>query len=727
MLTTYEQRLIVCYLANAVSCLHHRDPGAKDLVEWIASSGRRMAFGSRSKAAQAIGFGGKKRRSRARPTNLGRKRLDLDDLLASEDFKDLEDCVDGPTRKQWSRLGEALRNKCSAAKSVRNDQTAQRLRCLGRTAGLSRTDIAILEVMLRYQTQPIIESMIDGVFERAFFRGSPFNLSRSALSALLGVSANTILGRLRADAPLIRSGLVCIDSDDGDLTLVKRLHRLATIPGGPGLDVNRLLLGEASPSELEWSDFDHLDHNRDHVEQLLRGALDTGEPGVNVLLYGPPGTGKTEFCKVLAGQLGVTLHSVGESDEDGDEPTRNERLQELRLAQRLIARGHGSLLLFDEMEDLLSDPFAGLGIFGRLLPRRRRGFPSGGGSKVFMNRLLEEAPAPTLWTINDARTVDPAVLRRMMFALELRLPPPKVRARVWTRQLAHHGIKAGPDDALSLAQEFEATPGVAAGATAAARLGGGDLAAVRRGVRSLSRVLSCEKPPQGTPARYDPALIRADTDPVRLADRLASSGERRFSLCLQGPPGTGKSAFVRYLAERLDLEVMQKRASDLMSKWVGQTEQQIAAAFAEARDTNAFLVFDEADSLLSDRRFAQRSWEVSQVNEMLTWMESHPAPFACTTNLVTHLDPATLRRFVFKIALDYLAPEQAGAAFRGYFGLEPPAGVATLSALTPGDFAVVRRKAEVLGCLREPEALTAMLRAECDAKPDCPQTIGFQR
>ena len=157
-----------------------------------------------------------------------------------------------------------------------------------------------------------------------------------------------------------------------------------------------------------------------------------------------------------------------------------------------------------------------------------------------MNRLLEEAPAPTLWTINDARTVDPAVLRRMMFALELRLPPPKVRARVWTRQLARHGIEAEPDDAFALAREFEATPGVAAGATAAARLGGGDLAAVRRGVRSLSRVLSCEKPPQETSARYDPALLRADTDPVRLADRLASSDERRFSLCLQGPPGHGQ-------------------------------------------------------------------------------------------------------------------------------------------------------------------------------------------
>ena len=719
MLTAYEHRLIVRYLANLVSCLPHRGPEAKELVEWVASNGRRRVFGGSKKASRV--FGGKRRRSRALPSNLGRKRLDLDDLLAPEDFRDLEDCTDGVTGKQWSRLEEALRSKWSAAKSVRSDRTAQRLRCLGRTAGLSRTDVAILELMLRYQTQPIIESMIDNVFQRY-----SFNLRGPTLSALLGVSANAILDRLRADAPLVRSGLVCIDSDDGDLTLVNRLHRLATIPGGPELDVNRLLLGETSPSELEWPDFDHLGHDRDHVERLLGGALETGAPGVNVLLYGPPGTGKTEFCKVLAGRLGVDIHSVGESDEDGAEPTRHERLQELRLAQRLIARGRRSLLLFDEMEDLLSDPYPGLGLFGGLLSPGPRGFRAGGESKVFMNRLLEGTPAPTLWTINDARTVDPAVLRRMMFALELRLPPPGVRARVWTRQLARHGIEAGPDDAFSLAREFEATPGVAAGATAAARLGGGDPAAVRRGVRSLSRVLSCEKPPQETPARYDPALIRADTDPVRLADRLASSGERRFSLCLQGPPGTGKSAFVRYLAERLGLEVVQKRASDLMSKWVGGTEQLIAAAFAEARDSGAFLVFDEADSLLSDRRFAERNWEVSQVNEMLTWMESHPAPFACTTNFGTHLDPATLRRFVFKVMLDYLAPEQARAAFRGYFGLEPPAGVAALTALTPGDFAVVRKQAEVLDCLREPEALAAMLRAECDAKPDCPRPIGFR-
>ena len=170
---------------------------------------------------------------------------------------------------------------------------------------------------------------------------------------------------------------------------------------------------------------------------------------------------------------------------------------------------------------------------------------------------------------------------------------------------------------------------------------------------------------------------------------------------------------------------MQKRASDLMSMWVGGTERKIADAFAEARDTGSFLIFDEADSLLADRRAARRSWEVSQVNEMLTWMESHPLPFACTTNFAERLDAATLRRFVFKAALGHLSAAQVETAFRAYFGMAPPSWVTTLPALTPGDFAVVRKKAAILGQIDDPEALAAMLDAECAAKPDRPRPIGF--
>ena len=71
-------------------------------------------------------------------------------------------------------------------------------------------------------------------------------------------------------------------------------------------------------------------------------------------------------------------------------------------------------------------------------------------------------------------------------------------------------------------------------------------------------------------------------------------------------------------------------------------------------------------------------------------------------------------------------PQQAGAAFRTYFGLTPPAEIATLTALTPGDFALVRRKAALLDRLEEPEALAAMLSAECVAKPDRPRPVGFR-
>ena len=690
MPTAYERRLAFRYLANAASGLRARDPDAVRLAAWVAENRRPLGLGGRARAASD------------RWLHLGRS-----DRLPEEDWPDLRGIIEEGRRD---------------SRRARRDLTARRLGRLAEATGLSPADRDILEFLLRCQTQPVIEDLAHEVFGTRHQRSRPCNVKSATLHRFLGAPAGLVRGRFASDAPLVKSGLVAVERD-GDASIVERLLRLDHVPDAEGSDVHRLLLDAARPGELEWSDFDHVAESRDHVERLLAGALRSGGAGVNVLVHGPPGTGKTEFCKTLAARLGAGLYAVGEADGEGGEPSRRERLQELRLAQRLVGSRRDALLLFDEMEDLLSDPGPDGGLFPPSLPPRPRARVD--GSKVFMHRLLEQAPAPTLWTSNAARSTSPAVLRRMMFAVELRLPPPRVRARIWERQLARHGIAAGRDEARRLAEEFDATPGVATGATAAAELAGGGMDAVRRGVRALSRVLSAERPPRGIPERFDPALIRADQDPETLADRVAAAGGRPFSLCLQGPSGTGKSAFARHLADRLGLEAMQKRTSDLLSPWVGGTERLIAAAFAEARDEEAFLVFDEADSLLADRRRATRGWEVSQVNEMLTWMESHPLPFACTTNFVDHLDPATLRRFTFKVALAYLDPGRARAAFREYFSLEPPASVSALDALTPGDFAVVRRKADVLGLLGDPDGLAAMLRAECEAKPDRARRIGF--
>ena len=701
MLTAYMRHLCLKYLVNLSARMRHRSTEARELANWTLEVAEQLSL----------------------PGYADDRRL-LDERCRNEDV----------SADDWEQLRDTLVSEYRASRRVRADRTGQRIRRLGRYMRLSRTDVALLELLLRYETQPVVESMVDGVLCRHVYpmvRHQFFSVTNPGLGNMLGISIGTLRRRLAVDSPLVRSGLVSID-DDGDFRLMQRLLRLAHAPAHKGVDVRQLLFDKARAPELKWSDFDHVAANRDHVERLVAGALESGERGVNVLLYGPPGTGKTQFCRTLAHRLGVTMYSVGEADERGCEPSRSERLQELRLAQRVLGGCRNSILLFDEMEDLLADPNSVFPwFFGPANRRRRRA----DGSRVFLHRLLEENKAPTLWTTNAARQTSEAVLRRMMYALELRRPSPRVRERIWARQLKRHGIPSQESDARALAREFDVTPGVAAGATAAARLiDGGDIATVRHGVRSLSRLLHGEKPPRRAPGEFDPRLIRTRTgpkgirtltDPVELANRLAELGPQRVSLCLQGPPGSGKSAFVRYLAERIGLEVVQKRASDLMSKWVGDTEKLIAEAFAEARDNKHFLVFDEADSLLSDRRFAHRSWEISQVNEMLTWMESHPLPFACTTNFGEHLDPATLRRFDFKLRLDYLTPDQAVAAFRVFFGLDAPATVRTLSGVTPGDFAVVRRRAEILGRLGDANSLAAMLQEECDAKPNRPTRIGF--
>ena len=439
MLNAYERQLILFYLCNAASRFHRAFPGKKeDLAEWVAENRDILALNDENEEP------GEHRESRHHEKEI--------------------------SAREWKLLREALEKEHAAAcESERKDHTARLLQRLGREMDLAPEDIAILDILLRHETQPIFVSLIDS-FEsgRHYHRQRFFNVTHPILPCILGVPAGAFRVRFAADAPLVKSGLVSVD-DDGDIEIVKRLLRLVSVPDDSDFDVCRLLLDAATPGELEWADFDHVAEARDHIEKLVKGALSTSTPGVNILVYGPPGTGKTEFCKTLAAQLGANLYSVGEEDERGRDPDRRERLQELRLAQRLLAPGCGSILLFDEMEDLLSDPNSGW------MPFSPRGFSHlrSGGSKVFLNRLLERTPVPTLWTSNSARETCHTVLRRMTFALELRQPPSQVRARIWKRELARHDIKATEEDTRSLAKEFDVTPGVASGAIAAASLCGG--------------------------------------------------------------------------------------------------------------------------------------------------------------------------------------------------------------------------------------------------------------
>jgi transitional endoplasmic reticulum ATPase len=575
---------------------------------------------------------------------------------------------------------------------------------------LDALDAEIVGLLVRYRLHQGFQNLIDLVLDGREFK------PEMLIGGLIGHPAVAVSDRLNPRMPLLDSGMV--ERSNSAVYGLSRYyeipHRLIdalTMPAATPADVRRALIGPELASELSWAHFDHVGAERDLIAGVIRGANETRASGVNILIWGRPGTGKTSLVAAVAGHLDLTLYRAGES-VDSTVPDRADRLPMLRWAQRLLARQSGAILIFDEAEDLIPQGF------------EMRG--DAGASKVALNRLLEGNPIPTVWTSNSVGCFDPALLRRFTLVVELRTPPESVRAQIWQNLALESGLDLPPDALRGLAREFDQPPAVAGNAILAARLAGGGMdrlrLAIAGAVRATGRKQSARSPHPTEP--FHSGLTTADVDLVKLTERLVQSKTRAFALLLSGPPGTGKSAYARYLAERLDMPVITKRASDLLNSHVGESEKAIARAFEEARDERALLILDEVDSLLSDRRHAIRSWEVTQVNELLTQLEAHALPVVATTNFMERLDPACLRRFTFKIRLEPMTPVQVRLAFRLFFGRDLTGAVGDLTDLTPGDFHVVQRKADILGVVG-PAELAVMLRSESAAKPGWTRPIGF--
>ena len=311
----------------------------------------------------------------------------------------------------------------------------------------------------------------------------------------------------------------------------------------------------------------------------------------------------------------------------------------------------------------------------------------------------------------------------MSLAVEVRTPNQSVRVRIWRRILNETKVHLDENAVRRLSVRYQAPAAVAANAARAAALAGGNEVEIEQAMSGVLQILGINPRIDDAGWEFDAQLVNCSENIYAIVDGLARPGAPlNWSMCLHGEPGTGKSQFARHLAKRLSLEVMQQRASDLLSMWVGGTEKKIAAAFAAARAQRAMLVIDEADSLLSDRRDAMRSHEISQVNEMLTWMETHPLPFICTTNLVDRLDQASLRRFTLKLRFGPLDRAQAACAFEYFFGVAAPRILS--EGLTPGDFATVRRKRELVGSV-SPAQLVQWLEEEVEAKGLRATVMGF--
>jgi SpoVK/Ycf46/Vps4 family AAA+-type ATPase len=353
--------------------------------------------------------------------------------------------------------------------------------------------------------------------------------------------------------------------------------------------------------------------------------------------------------------------------------------------------------------------------------------------------MLGSNTRPVCWISNSIETLDPAFARRFDFVIEVAVPPRSVRGRILREQA---GGLVSPRLIEQLADLEHLAPAVVTRARDVVRAICKDLPKDGHDA-AFTHVLGGILKAQGHPdpalsaARmlstdvYDITYLNTDGNLAQMAELLKETGSAR--LCLHGPPGTGKTAFGQWLAREIERPLHVRRGSDLLSPFVGGTEKQIAGVFEKALDDDAILMIDEVDSFLQDRAKAMRSWEVTQVNELLTRMETFSGVFIATTNRLEHLDAASLRRFDLKLHFDYLNTAQIHELLRAWcrsLGIAPPrdehrAMTEAMECVTPGDFATVARRHRFQP-LSDAGRFLHALAEDCAMKTETSRRIGFQ-
>ena len=470
---------------------------------------------------------------------------------------------------------------------------------------------------------------------------------------------------------------------------------------------------------LQLDDFAHIAGMKEMMLTYLQQALKHHRKGVNLLIYGVPGTGKTEFAGLLAQALGISAYNITYMDSDGDVVKAEQRLNYSRLAQTLL-NGKQALLIFDEIEDVFNGSFMERSVAQK--------------NKAWTNQLLENNNVPMIWLSNSVHSIDAAFLRRFDFVFEMPDLPLKNKSALIS-QLA--GGKLTAEYVQHFAKVRSLSPAILTRVFNVAN-------AVDNGQKAFSEVLLTLfnealqaqgkkkiEPLVESKLSYQLDWVSCDENIHKISEGLIRTKKGR--ICCYGPPGTGKTAWAGWLAEQLDMPLLLCKGSDLLDPYVGGTEQKIAEAFESAKRDNCLLVLDEVDTFLFSRDGAERSWERSQVNEMLTQIERFEGIMVVSTNLMNVLDPAALRRFDLKLKFDYLTPQQrldfakqqAEKLNLGVWDEPHSKRLLELNLLTPGDFAAVARRHNFSPFENLEDWLDA-LRGECLVKPEFSRKkVGF--
>lgn len=482
------------------------------------------------------------------------------------------------------------------------------------------------------------------------------------------------LGRFHADRNLFRDHFITLEAPTGargdalvDRVLCVPQTTIDRLLGWPRLDerirpycsfeslavpLESVIIPERKRSEVLGL-IRHHETYRQAVRQLgFARAIPYGR-GITLLFAGPPGTGKTLLTRAVAHSVGRPLLRVHtERLAEADSKVEGHISGLFREASLLSA-----ILFFDDCEGLFSKRSSQL---------------------AFLLSELERFEGIVVLATNTPHLMDDAMDRRIVYRLDFELPTAEERLQIWELHLPPEAPIADDVDLPLLAGLFAFTGGVIKNAVLVAlnraidrdpRAPIIDMPILREAAESQlkfnlenlahkSRITLTMRDLVLPPAEQDKideiVLACRSRELVQnkwgFAKRLVTG--RGICLLFDGPPGTGKTLCAEILSNELDRAVYRINVANVMSKWMGETEKNIAEIFSRAKATQAILLFDEADSLFAKRTEVQSSndrYANQEVNLLLQEVERFDGIVILTTNLFGGLDDALKRRIQYRV------------------------------------------------------------------------------
>ncbi|HET9623938.1 MAG TPA: ATP-binding protein, partial [Kofleriaceae bacterium] len=299
----------------------------------------------------------------------------------------------------------------------------------------------------------------------------------------------------------------------------------------------------------------------------------------------------------------------------------------------------------------------------------------------FFGAVLDAWAGPIAITVNRERM--PRIHHRPLVHLTLDVPGLAVRTQLW-RQTVPSLDAPGAD---SLSGRF-AIPGGIIVAAAQAAVAGRMPDAPPPGAEDLAYAVAAQLHQRisrlgkklATPFDLDDLIVDDDTR-AALIEIASAARERRkvrelfklrgaqgISVLFSGHPGVGKTMSGTVLARRLGLDIYEVDLSQVVSKWLGETEKNLSDVFDAAEPGHVVLLFNEADTLFGKRTTDVKSsndrYANMETNYLLQRLERFGGLAILTTNLTSSIDQAFKRRFTYDVFFSFPSPDMRAELWR---------------------------------------------------------------